>query len=88
MAKLINKNDGDKKAAGAKKSAAKQKKPRKSPIAYIKEVIAELKKVSWPTRKEITSYSLVVVVFIVLMAGVLFLMDTVFGKLLDLILSI
>lgn len=78
-----------KKDSEGKKPAPKQvKKPRKSPVVFIREVIAELKKVTWPSRKEITSYSVVVVVFIIVMAGILFVMDSVFGSLLDLVLSI
>ena len=84
MAKIMKKDEGDKKV----KDAKQLKKPKKSPLAYVKEVIAELKKVTWPTKKEIASYSVVVFSFIVVMSCVLLLMDTGFGKLLELILSI
>ncbi|MBQ2817661.1 MAG: preprotein translocase subunit SecE [Clostridia bacterium] len=70
------------------KKPVKAKKARKSPVAYVKEVIAELKKVSWPNKKDILSYTATVVVFIVVMSLLLFGMDVVFGKLLDLILLI
>ncbi len=76
------------KAAAKAKPARKPRAPRKSPVALIKEIIAELKKVTWPSRREVTSYSVVVVVFMAIMAGVLVLMDTVFSRLLNLILSI
>lgn len=65
-----------------------QKKPRKSPLKYFKDVWAELKRVTWPTRKELTSYSVAVVVFIVVMACLLFVMDSAFGYVLELILTI
>jgi preprotein translocase subunit SecE len=78
----------EKKNTDAKKAPAKQKKPRKSPVVYFKEVWAELKKVSWPTKKELTSYSVVVTVFIVIVSLILFGMDTLFGKLLELVLKI
>ena len=70
------------------KKPAAQKKRSFSFIRYCKEVIAELKKVTWPNRKEMVSYSVVVAVFIVATALVLLVMDTAFGALLDLILSI
>ncbi|MGI5900648.1 MAG: preprotein translocase subunit SecE [Christensenellales bacterium] len=91
MADIKKKQDSEAKVKDSKsnkKDVKKTKKPRKSPIAFVKEVIAELKKVTWPTRKEIGSYSLVVVVFITVMAVVLFALDSVFGRLLDLILSL
>ncbi len=91
MANIDKKQDGKAKTKDLKqekKDVKKAKKPRKSPIAFVKEVIAELKKVTWPNRKEIGSYSLVVVVFITVMAVILFALDSVFGRLLDLILSL
>jgi len=72
----------------AKKTPAKPKKQRKSPVVYFKEVLSELKKVSWPTKKELISYSTVVTLFIIIVALILFGMDTVFGKMLELLLKI
>lgn len=46
------------------------KKKRRSPLRFLKEVIAELKKVSWPSRKELLSAVGAVVVFI-LIVGIL-----------------
>ena len=77
----------EKKTADAKK-APKQKKQRKSPMTFFKEIWAELKKVTWPSKKELTSYSVVVTVFIIAVSLILFAMDTVFGSLLDLLLKI
>ena len=42
----------------------------------FKNMWAELKKVSWPSRKELTNYSIVVLSFMVLMAIVIGLLDT------------
>ncbi len=47
---------------------------------FIREVIAELRKVIWPTRKELTAYTGVVIVFVLIMAGIIALMDFVFGR--------
>jgi preprotein translocase subunit SecE len=46
------------------------KKKRRSPIRFLKEVVAELKKVSWPTRIELFSAVGAVMVFI-LLVGIL-----------------
>ena len=41
----------------------------------FKNMAAELKKVTWPSRKELVNYSIVVIVFMVLMAVVVGLLD-------------
>jgi preprotein translocase subunit SecE len=46
----------------------------------VREVIAELQKVAWPSRQEVFSYSLVVLVSSVVIAAVIFGMDFVFTK--------
>ena len=38
---------------------------------FFKEVSGEVKKLSWPTKKEIVSYTLTVIAFILLMAVVI-----------------
>jgi len=56
---------------------------RRSPFArialFIRQVIAELKKVVTPTRKELFSYTGVVLVFVVIMMALVSLLDLVFG---------
>lgn len=47
---------------------------------FVREVIAELRKVIWPTRNELVSYTIVVIVFVVIMAGIVALMDFLFGR--------
>ncbi|HDP70229.1 MAG TPA: preprotein translocase subunit SecE [Actinobacteria bacterium] len=49
--------------------SAKKKKSGKKIGGYFRDVKAELKKVSWPTRKEVIS-STIVVLFIVLIFSV------------------
>ncbi|MDJ0376774.1 preprotein translocase subunit SecE [Cryobacterium sp. PH31-L1] len=46
---------------------------------FIKQVFAELRKVVTPTRKELLSYTGVVLVFVVIMMGIVTAMDWVFG---------
>ncbi len=36
-------------------------------ITFIKQVVAELRKVIWPTRQELITYTSVVLVFVVIM---------------------
>jgi len=47
---------------------------------FVREVIAELRKVIWPTRKELITYTGVVIVFVLIMAGIIALLDFVFGQ--------
>ncbi len=48
---------------------------------YLKEVRAELKKVNWPTREELTTYSIVVFGITAVLTGVVFGLDWGFNKL-------
>ena len=47
---------------------------------FLREAIAELRKVIWPIRSELITYTGVVIVFVVVMAGIVALMDFVFGR--------
>ncbi|MFV2018808.1 preprotein translocase subunit SecE [Micromonospora sp. LOL_023] len=49
-------------------------------IRFIREVVAELRKVIWPTRKELLTYTAVVVVFIAVMLSIVAGLDFAFAK--------
>jgi len=49
-------------------------------IAYLKEVRAEMKNITWPTRKQTIFYTVAVLVISVLIAYYLGLLDFVFSK--------
>jgi len=55
-----------------KKAVKKEKKDRKRPFA---EMIAELKKVSWPSKADMRTYAVCVIVFVVVCAVILAVMD-------------
>jgi preprotein translocase subunit SecE len=42
---------------------------------YFRDVYRELRRVTWPTKKDLISYSTVVIVFIAIMAVIILLMD-------------
>jgi preprotein translocase subunit SecE len=48
---------------------------------FFREVIAELTKVIWPTRKELVTYTAVVIVFVSVMCALVTGLDIGFGKL-------
>ncbi len=70
---------------------AKEKKEiRKKPNAiqrYFGETIAELRKVSWPTRKEATNLTIIVLIVMVAMSFLLGFLDFVYSRVFALILS-
>jgi len=47
---------------------------------FIRQVIAELRKVIWPTRKELIAYTVVVIVFVGIMAAIVAGYDYVFTQ--------
>jgi preprotein translocase subunit SecE len=49
-------------------------------VNFFREVVAELRKVIWPTRKELLTYTAVVVVFLVIMVTIVGLMDVGLAK--------
>jgi preprotein translocase subunit SecE len=79
--KAGDKKDGRKaKAKTAKKTGPD--KGRRNPFApvafvwtYLKQVIAELRKVIWPNRKQMVNYTAVVLVFLVFMVALIFAVD-------------
>ncbi|WP_287154667.1 preprotein translocase subunit SecE [Candidatus Solincola tengchongensis] len=78
----------EKKRAQLRKSAGTRKKggPKKQRVTvsqFLTEVRAEMKKVTWPTRDEVVSYTLVVLVTVVLMGGLVYFADILFTKLVE-----
>ena len=63
------------------KAAAKGKKPKKGPIKYLKDAKSEFKKVVWPTPKETTRNTIVVIVVCLLAGLFVFGLDSLFGLL-------
>lgn len=59
---------------------APTKRQRTKPRQFFKEVVAELRKVAWPSRQEVVAYSIVVLVGSVVVAALVFGMDYVFTK--------
>jgi preprotein translocase subunit SecE len=51
-------------------------------ISYFKDVQNELKKVSWPSQEELVDYTIVVVVFTIILAIFIFAIDQLFSTIL------
>jgi preprotein translocase subunit SecE len=57
------------------------KKPLPARISlFYRQVIAELRKVIWPTRKELVTYTTVVIVFVLVVIAYVTALDFVFSK--------
>ena len=65
--------------ASAKRDRAARRNPFSRVALFIRQVIAELKKVVTPTRRELLSYTGVVLVFVVIMMGLVYGLDWLFG---------
>lgn len=47
---------------------------------FLREVVAELRKVIWPTRNQMVTYTIVVLVFVSFMVALVFLLDSLFAE--------
>ncbi len=68
----------------ATKAASRSEKPKENPFKalrrFLREVIAELRKVIWPNRKQMITYTSVVLVFVVFMVAFISGLDLAFIK--------
>ncbi len=54
---------------------------RTSPATFYRQVVAELRKVVWPTQQQLITYFIVVLVFVAVVMSFVSLLDLGFGKL-------
>jgi preprotein translocase subunit SecE len=76
----IDMPDADDEAPESKKKTRKGgKRGKKGPLGrlalFYRQIIAELRKVVWPTRSQLTTYTTVVIVFVVVMIGLVTVID-------------
>ena len=57
-----------------------EKHQRTSPVTFYRQVIAELRKVVWPTQQQLVTYLIVVLFFVLVMIAYVTLLDLGFGK--------
>ncbi|NEM92099.1 preprotein translocase subunit SecE [Galbitalea soli] len=65
--------------ANARQERAERRSPFARSALFIRQVWIELRKVVTPTRKELISYTGVVLVFVIIMMGLVALLDWGFG---------
>jgi preprotein translocase subunit SecE len=66
--------------ATAPAGARGAKRERTGAGQFLREVRAELRKVAWPSRKEVTSYTIVVLIAVILITLFVFALDQAFGQ--------
>ncbi|GAA5134847.1 preprotein translocase subunit SecE [Alloalcanivorax gelatiniphagus] len=54
---------------------------RTSPATFLRQVVAELRKVVWPTQQQLITYFFVVLVFVIAVMLIVSVLDLAFGKL-------
>jgi preprotein translocase subunit SecE len=76
----IDTPDAQDEAPESKKKARKGgKRAKRGPLKrlglFYRQIVAELRKVVWPTRNQLTTYTTVVIVFVVIMIGLVTVID-------------
>jgi preprotein translocase subunit SecE len=77
----LGKDGTDTKVKTAKKAAGPARNPFAFVFTYLKQVVAELRKVIWPNRKQMMTYTSVVLAFLAFMVALIGLADFGLAKL-------
>jgi preprotein translocase subunit SecE len=80
---IVAKNAGDDSARDVVEKAQREGKAGRGPgarlVLFLRQVLDELGKVVTPTRKELVNYTLVVLVFVLIMMAFVSVLDLFFG---------
>jgi preprotein translocase subunit SecE len=79
VARKVIDDPGEEVVANARMARESKRGPFARLALFMRQVIAELRKVVTPTRKELLSYTGVVLVFVVIMMAIVSAMDWVFA---------
>lgn len=75
----IDMPDAQDEAPESKKTRKGGKRAKKGPLKrlalFYRQIVAELRKVVWPTRNQLTTYTTVVIIFVVVMIGLVTVID-------------
>jgi preprotein translocase subunit SecE len=80
----IDKPDADDESPESTKPRKGGKRGKKGPLGrlalFYRQIVAELRKVVWPTRNQLSTYTTVVIVFVVIMIGLVTVIDYGFNQ--------
>ncbi len=79
MARKVDDEPSEDIVANAKMDRAQKRGPIGKIALFLRQVMNELRKVITPTRKELISYTAVVLVFVVFMMAIVSVLDLLFG---------
>ncbi|MCQ6555171.1 preprotein translocase subunit SecE [Streptomyces sp. C10-9-1] len=75
----IDTPDAEDESPESKKARKGGKRGKKGPLGrlglFYRQIVAELRKVVWPTRSQLTTYTTVVIIFVVIMIGLVTVID-------------
>lgn len=71
--------------AETKTSGAQPKSSGFNSVQFLREVSAEMKKVSWSTRRELAKYTVVVSITVFVVCALIWICDSFFARLFNLI---
>jgi len=86
VARPVNRTEGGATAAGtrsradAERAQAAELRRKRSIGRFLREVVAELRKVIWPGRKELITYTTVVIIFVAVMVALVAGLDILFAQ--------
>ena len=63
------------------KPGSPAKRDRTTPALFLRQVMSELRKVIWPTRRELRTYTIVALAFVLVMVVIVTSLDYAFTKL-------
>jgi preprotein translocase subunit SecE len=72
--------EGTRSRAAAERARAAELREKRSLGRFLREVVAELRKVIWPGRKELITYTTVVIIFVAVMVALVAGLDILFSK--------
>ena len=81
MARKVLDEPSEDVVANARRDSAARRNPFARIALFIRQVIAELKKVVTPTRKELFSFTGVVLVFVIIRMAIVWTLDQLFATL-------
>jgi preprotein translocase subunit SecE len=78
--KRMMERDRRREAAIGRRAPIPERRRRAGPRQFLREVRQELKKVAWPSRRELLAYTLVVLVSVVLLTSFVFGLDFLISR--------
>ena len=79
--RLMQRQGGDKPRAPERRPQPAPKRERTSPGQYLSEVRGELRKVAWPSRREVVNSTIIVLICVTIMTSLIFGFDYFSAKL-------